>query len=509
MKRYLLTLFVFLFVGGIMAQTDVYEPTLKAPVNAAENQVPNVIISWNAIAGSTGLQYEVQLDTTLSFNSALKVDTTLLLLTGYKTHELLFGQNYYWRVRAIDLGETSAWSEIWSFMVLNQVTLSKPANNAKGKAPNSYLNLKTTIPGSTSLLITGVAYYDFQMDITTDFNSPQLWQASVAAPSSPKATDTIYTRTSQLYFGTKYYWRARTRHHLDTCAWSDPFNFTVAQRDTLSSPANGLGGYALDTKLKWKGFTGLIAYEYQLANDAGFTQLIAHGEVDTNFTFATLTTFGTKYYYRDRGRHLKDTLDWSYAFNFTTINTVIKTTPDSTSLDVVVKPKLGWKAMTAISGYQVQVDSLINFPNPVLDYKPAAADIAYQMTKRLNPLKTYYWRMRAFSSFSGEADTTNWSPIWPFTTASSIGFDEPGIGSFSIFPNPAKNKITLRLDLNESTTAYFVLVDLLGKNQISRELNFSSGNNSKEIQLENISKGIYVVRLTINGQTINRKLIVD
>lgn len=510
MKRYLLTLFAFLLVGGLMAQQDVYQPTLKAPENNAVNQVPNVTISWNAIAGSLGLQYQVQVDTTLNFNSALKVDTTLLLLTGYTNHELLFGQQYYWRVRAIDQGQTSVWSEIWNFQVFNSVTLGKPANNSKGKAPNVYLNWKATVPGSTSVVISGVTNYNYQMDVTTDFNSPQLWQGSVVAPVNPKTTDTIYVRTSQLYFGVKYYWRVRAYHHLDSSAWCDPYNFTVAARDTMVLPENGKGGYALDTKLKWRGFSGgLIAYEYELAKDAGFNQIIAHSEVDTNFAFATLTTFNTKYYVRARGRHQKDTLDWSFPFNFTTIKSVLLYSPDSAALDVSSKPKLGWKAMTGVTGYQIQLDSLINFPNPILDFKPSATDVSYTMTKKLNPLKTYYWRMRAFSVFSGVADTSDWSIVWPFTTASAIGMDEPGYGSFSIYPNPAKDKITLRVDMNEAGQADFVLVDLLGKALITRELSLSNGTNTREIQLENVNKGIYIVRLTINGQTINRKVIVD
>jgi len=509
MKRYLLTLFVFLLAGGIMAQPDVYKPTLKSPANASDNQVPNVTISWNAIAGSTGLRYQVQMDTTISFTSTQKVDTTMVLFTGYGTHELLFGQTYYWRVRAIDLGVTSAWSDIWTFKILNGVTLAKPANNSKNKQPDPYLNTKTTIPGSSSLLITGVTAFDFQLDTSPDFDSPQLWQATVAAPASPKATDTIYTRTSKLYFGAKYYWRARAHHHLSASAWSAPYNFTVALRDTLSLPVNGATGQALDAKLKWKGFTGLLAYEYELATDAGFVDIIAHSEVDTNFTYASLTSFGTKYYFRSRGRHQRDTLDWTYPFNFTTINTVVKSSPDSAGRDVSVKPKFIWKGLTAISGYQLQLDSLMSFVNPILDYKPDLADVSYQLTKKLNPSKMYYWRMRAFSSYSGVADTTDWSPVWPFTTVSSIGMEEHGDVNFSIFPNPAKDRFVIRLDLSEAVTAQLVLIDLLGKTLISRELNLSYGNNVKEILLDNVNKGIYVLRLTINGQTLNKKLIVD
>ncbi len=509
MKRYLLVLFVFLLSAGLMAQIDAYKPTLKSPANAAENQVPNVILSWNAITGSLGLQYQIQLDTAMSFNSPLLVDTTLLLLTGYTTHELIFGQTYYWRVRSKDQGQTSVWSDVWNFKVFNKVVLAKPANNAQNRPPNPYLNWKTTVPGSTTQLITGVKYYNYQLDVTPDFNSPDLWEGTVAAPTNPKTIDTIYVRASRLYFGTKYYWRVCARHDLSTSSWTEPFYFTVATRDSITVPANGTGGNELNARMKWRGFTGLLAYEYELARDPNFTNIIAHNEVDTNFTFASLTTFGTKYYLRVRGRHQKDTLEWSFPINFTTVNTIIKSKPDSAGMDVNVKPLFTWKALNVISGYQLQVDSMINFPSPILDIKPTASDVSYQLTKKLNPMKTYYWRMRAFSNFSEVADTTAWSPVWPFTTASSIGMDEPGLSSFSIFPNPAKDKITLRIDLNQNRTASLVLVDLLGKTLITSELNLINGSNTREISLDNINKGIYILRLTLDGQTLNRKLIVD
>ena len=121
MKR-LLSIVLFTFFAAIsMAGTVVYTPVLKSPPNDSVNMMPNLYISWHAVAGSTGLQYNVQLDTTPNFNSSQLVDTTLLLLTGYKAHELLFGVKYYWRVKAIDQGQTSAWSTVWDFTIFNTI----------------------------------------------------------------------------------------------------------------------------------------------------------------------------------------------------------------------------------------------------------------------------------------------------------------------------------------------------------------------------------------------------
>jgi len=58
-----------------MAQQRVYTPIPKAPDDGAINQMPNVSVSWYAIAGSLNLQYEVVIDTSSTFSSSLKVDT--------------------------------------------------------------------------------------------------------------------------------------------------------------------------------------------------------------------------------------------------------------------------------------------------------------------------------------------------------------------------------------------------------------------------------------------------
>ena len=128
MKRSLLSLLCLVFVTIIFAQERVYVPTLKFPANNATSQMPNVIVSWYAISGSLNLQYRFQMDTTKQFNSPLLIDTTQTLITGYQTHELYFGKKYYWRVKAIDNGQTSAWSSVWNFTVFNRVELSAPAD---------------------------------------------------------------------------------------------------------------------------------------------------------------------------------------------------------------------------------------------------------------------------------------------------------------------------------------------------------------------------------------------
>jgi hypothetical protein len=500
MKKIITSLFFLFSAIGLMSQTDVYTPTLRSPDDNATDIVPNVTLSWYAITGSTGLQYQIQLDTTPNFNSNQKVDTTLLLLTGYTTHELLFGQQYYWRVRAIDQGEVSYWSPTRTFVVFNQVKLSRPTNNSTNQVPDVDLKWKEKM-GSSSL--TGVKYFDYQYDSVNTFDSPALVQGTTLG-------DVFTAPTSELQFGKMYYYRVLARHNLSTSLWCEPWGFTVVDKMTLLLPANKTSDQMLNVQLKWtKIASGTTGYEYQLARDKDFTNLIFQQSVgDTCCYDASMLQFGETVYWRVRTRHLKDTSSWSDPWNFTTINTVILKSPKNLSVDVTLKPTLSWTTQQGIAGYELQLDDVNTFDNPIISIIQSATKTTYTLTQNLSPLKTYYWRMRAFSD-GLMADTSDWSAPWSFVTVNTQGLEEPGSTSFSIYPNPANEKITIKAIVLEAKTIQVSLVDIVGKTLLTSEEKLSSGTNIKEIPLNNINKGVYILRIFSDGQTINRKVVVD
>jgi hypothetical protein len=502
MKRTLLLLVSLAITFSVWADGLVYTPTLKSPADSAIYQVPNVTVSWNAITGSLTLQYELQMDTTPLFNSALRVDTTQTLITGYTAHELLFGKVYYWRVRAIDLGQTSGWSAVRQFTVFNKPVLSTPTNGQPGQVPNVSIVWKNTVTtGDGAATLTGYRYWDYQLAADSNFTTP-LFQGSTI-PTVLKFT------TSNLSFGGIYYWRVRARHNLSTSGWSSTFKFTVANTIALTSPTDNGANQMLDVLLKWTNITGLVGYQIEMASDAAFSNILLSNDVDTSFYRTSSLMFNTKYYWRVRGRHMYDSTGWSNPRSFTTIATVALKTPSDAATDIALKPTFQWNAITTIVGYQLQVDSINTFPTPTIDVRPSYKDATYTSTKKLRPLTTYYWRMRAFSDGGVTADTTEWCTPRSFITNSSTGIDENFSTAVGIYPNPASEKVFVRIEMTESLTAQLTLVDLLGKIVISRELNLTSGHNIKEIPLDNLNKGIYILRLTMNGHTTNQKLIVE
>lgn len=128
MKK-LLSTFVILFVVSILqitAQNRVYTPNQVAPENGEVEQSPNAILSWDAVSGVHGIvSYDVQVATDAAFtNIIVNTQTTL---GGYQNADLIFGNIYYWRVRAIDGPDISDWSTIWSFKIQYYSELTSPA----------------------------------------------------------------------------------------------------------------------------------------------------------------------------------------------------------------------------------------------------------------------------------------------------------------------------------------------------------------------------------------------
>ncbi|MEJ2595360.1 MAG: T9SS type A sorting domain-containing protein [bacterium] len=124
---YSLLSFILLFISvGVMAQSLVYAPALRAPENEDDEQNPNVVLDWDAVTGQNEVTYEAQIATQDDFSDAVTYPRTDL--TAQPTEDLLFGEHYFWRVRAYDNGEVSEWSETWTFQVINTVEIKEPGN---------------------------------------------------------------------------------------------------------------------------------------------------------------------------------------------------------------------------------------------------------------------------------------------------------------------------------------------------------------------------------------------
>lgn len=75
---------------------------------------------------------------------------------------------------------------------------------------------------------------------------------------------------------------------------------------------------------------------------------------------------------------------------------------------------------------------------------------------------------------------------------------------FSVFPNPAKNNITVQY--RNTTTAHITISDITGKVVLLHQIN---GNKPNSIDISHLDKGMYFISVSNEKENFTKKLIVE
>lgn len=489
MKNLYLTLMLVLAVTMLKASPDIYTPELIAPANNATGVFPDAELDWNAVTGDLGLYYEVNLDTTSSFTNPVVFTTDL---TNYKMSMLLFNQTYYWRVRAIDNSGSSDWSEPRSFTVINTVIIRRPSENAASVDANVQIIWQD---------IYGVSFVDYQLDTTANFNSPMMSITSVV--NNPTSSQ---TNASSLHFGQKYFLRMRARHALDTSAWSAARNFTVVNNFALKTPNAGTTGLSPDVEFTWNKINGLLKYQIRLSKDPNITQYEAYNVAPNLLKFSPDTLlFGTTYYWQMAAIHAHDTL-LSEIRDFTTVGNVTLTSPSNNSTNVELQPTLTWQTLTGLVSFQLDIARNSDFTNAFSYNINSGGENTFKVPIHvLDSANVYYWRVRALSS----RDTSEFSDTWSFRCV-ALGMEDatPLKYGVKIYPSPAANRVNISVKNTFNGNAQVEVYDLLGSKRMSETVNFINGFH-KDFGLSELSNGIYMISIIIDGQRSTTKLIIQ
>ena len=77
----------------------------------------------------------------------------------------------------------------------------------------------------------------------------------------------------------------------------------------------------------------------------------------------------------------------------------------------------------------------------------------------------------------------------------------------TLFPNPAKEVITLKLISPKSERMQIEIFDVSGSLLMSESFVSKTGTVEKEINLEALNKGLYFVKVTSKNQSVSKKFI--
>jgi hypothetical protein len=115
-----------------------------------------------------------------------------------------------------------------------------------------------------------------------------------------------------------------------------------------------------------------------------------------------------------------------------------------------------------------------------------------------------------FVTFSTNSSTTKqgWSAAYT-NDLTGIADNNNNSGRFRIYPNPAKEKITLEFVTEQKNPVGFRLMNLLGQTIMSQTITNVSESKMKEIGLVGVRPGIYLIQLTDQTTALTQRIVIE
>ncbi|NPD83256.1 T9SS type A sorting domain-containing protein [Lentimicrobium sp. L6] len=479
-------IFIMLLVVQLGFAQKVTVPQLTSPENEFETAMPDAVLDWVAVSGVGEITYHVQLATDASFTN-LVVDENQNEISAYYNSNLLFGQEYFWRVKATDNNGTSEWSDTFTFSVFTEVELSKPNDGKDGIDILAELKWKNRSNGET---IVGVGGFDIDIDTVNTFDSPY--------HSMINAEGVVFEQiTDYLLFGKVHYWRVRAMHADGFSPWSEIREFETVPTVELDKPSNNTTDEEFDLTLKWDklGDEGDdFEYTLEVSTDEVFTEPVTiitlNDEAEPDFL-----KFGHEYWWRVKATTPTSTSPWSEVYKFTMIASPELTSPENNQEVNTLRPKLEWETIEGAAGYEIVLSENADLSDGMM-YTVDNNTGSYPLPV-LDRNTSYYWSVKA----TRENDDSEYAETFMFNII-NVGVEElTNISEVSLFPNPATTSMALSFIAKQSGNLDIVISDILGKTVSNQSVDVKTGLFNENINIEDLNQGIYFLELNQNNES--------
>ena len=160
---------------------------------------------------------------------------------------------------------------------------------------------------------------------------------------------------------------------------------------------------------------------------------------------------------------------------------------------------LEWSSVTGATAYTYQYSEDNTFNSGI--YSGTTGSLI-ETINNLNQTTTYFWRVRGQNT-SGYSP---WSTVWEFTTDNNVGISNlSNMSSINIFPNPTKNVIKFRFNINSNEVMVLNIYNAMGT-LIKTDILVQ---NQQQIDITNLTNGIYMVEIKSKEWTEKQKLIIQ
>jgi hypothetical protein len=96
------------------------------------------------------------------------------------------------------------------------------------------------------------------------------------------------------------------------------------------------------------------------------------------------------------------------------------------------------------------------------------------------------------------------------TLANRVGeITELDAPNMEVYPNPNKGQFTVRYESTNEISVNIVLVDALGREVYSRQTSAVTGPNEWMIEPQNLTSGVYLLRLKVGDEDKVIKVVIE
>src|SRR5690554_3244409 len=447
---------------------------LSSPADFALNQsVAEIDLNWNAHDGVNF--YEVQWDSTNLFNSPL-LQTQLESYisssnsnndTDHNTGALLSNQTYFWRVRAINTVDTSAWtSRVFSTgtsIVSPQIpVLISPSNGASISTTTATMNWNQAADAQS---------YEVEYSLNSNFNSPvsQITSNTDLTVSGLLNNNTYYWRVRSINGGVYSDWSTVWSFNINECLETTS-NLVVSECESYTSPS---GNYTWTTS---------NTYMDTIPNAAGCDSVITVDLTINNSTSGIdIQTACDSYTWIDGNTYTSDN------------NTATHTLTNAAGCDSVVTLDLTINT----------VDASISQSEIMLTANESGAIYAWLDCNTMTIISGETGQSFTATSngdYAAVVTVGNCSDTSTCMNVNTVGVHENEQSTLvNIYPNPNNGIFNIAL----SSKAQVQITDLTGKSVLNGS--YSSGQH--KIDLSNYSNGVYLLKVLSNGVVSNAKIV--
>ena len=327
----------------------------------------------------------------------------------------------------------------------------------------------------------------------------------------------------------------------------------------LNTPANNEVGLSTNVPLSWNSVEDANAFHVQVSSDAGFTSVVADAVTDSpNYTVAGLSE-ATNYYWRVFPKNDCAEGTTAQAFQFQTgqltcnyhfepndySNAAINTDSVFTAAIMQITVPAGITVgdinvslnvtHTNIGDLDVTLEApaALNFKRVSLlqqacngeqdincTVDDSGADLVCNtsipaITGNVKPLESLsafnnkpaqgVWTVYVYDNVIGNNGIVNFVSLDFCSVQPLLAVNENNKAEFSIFPNPSKGILNVRLSENPQQNAILTLTDVQGRTILSQRM----ASMNETLQIDHLQDGVYFVSINNGKQKTVKKIVLS